>query len=157
MTGEFKETLQRLRQVRQLGPGMTFADLMNSFRDIGSELEKTWPWVPFSTTGNVMCTVFPTSPEDGFEMIIVRTFEPERFPEDERFTYRISGVTQHVKAIQGSVTIEREGYTQLATINKPITIESGERTALRYSKGLFLFRQSPRIADPHDFTFEKLD
>ena len=157
MTDDFEKTLQNLRQMRQLGPGLTFADMMSRFRAIGDKLDTVWPWVPFSTTGNVMCTIFPSDPSDGFEIIVVRTFEPERFPEDERFTFRIKGVSQHLKAISGSVTVEREGFTQIATINKPVTIEAGERVALKYSKGLLLFRQSPKVASFEDFVFENND
>lgn len=153
MISEYSRKLQELKEMVQFGPGVTFADLMQQFRDIGDALADSLPWVPFSADGNIKCTIIPTYGNDGFELILVRVERSARFPDDESMGFSLASIAQHIKAIDGSILVQRKGFTQLVTQDNPITIPAGEKIAYTYSKGLFMFRQSPGIASAEDFVF----
>ncbi len=156
MTNAYRQQLQELKEMVQFGPGVTFAELMKQFREMGDVLAESIPWVPFSPDGNIKCTIIPTHSSDGFELILVRVDKLVRFPDDGSMGFRLKGVKQHIKAIQGTMLVHFKGFTASVTQDKPITIEPGELISYTYSKGLFLFKQMPRVADAEDFTFEVL-
>lgn len=155
MTDDLKKALSTVREMLQF-KGNTFNEMMEHFNLIGSELREFWPFVPFSPDGNIQCTIMPTGGDDPFELIMVRTFEPVRFPLDKSVGFRLRGITQHIMPIDGSVRIEYDSGYEIATTSKPVTVQTGRLTAYSYSAGLFIFRQAPRVAEANDFTFEKL-
>lgn len=153
---DFKKGLQQLKQMIQFGPGTTFAELMAQFREIGDELVKLWPWVPFDLTGDIKCTVIPTLESDPFELILVRVEKPSRFPNDEGQGFMIDGIKQNITIIHGTLLIERPEFTEVCSQGMTRVIEPGELIALNYSPGLYLFRQEPAIAEATAFRFEAL-
>ncbi len=154
MTGAYKRQLQELKQMVQFGPGVTFADLVEQFREMGDALAESLPWVPFSPDGNIKCTIIPTHSTDGFELILVRVDKFVNFPLDERQGFRLNGIRQHIKAIEGTLLVRSASFTQSVTENSPVTIQPGQLVSYGYSKGLFMFKQTPRIANAEDFIFE---
>ena len=152
----YLDKLQELKQMVQFGPGTTFAELMKQFREIGDGLTEAWPWVPFDASGDIKCTIIPTIEADGFELILVRVEKASRFPAQAGQGFIISNVTQHVIGIEGTLIIEKGRYNDIVTAGVSKTITAGEACALNYGPGLYLFKQSPSIAEAEDFQFVTL-
>ena len=149
------KALSKLHEMNQFGYGLTFDDLLKAIRSDGSKLAELWPWVPFGTDGNVLCTSFPTPSAAGYEVLMVYTPNEARFPDDASMGFALDGIEQHIKAIRGAVTATTPSEAYEVTCESPVTLPPGTLTHLHYMPGLYLFRQTPRIAGADDFTFEK--
>ena len=153
---DYRKQLSKLKEMVQFGHGITFAGMMEQFREIGDEVRKVWPWVPFSVDGNLLCTIIPLPGDNYYELILVKIKAPVRFPGDSNLGFRLSGVEQQITCIHGKMTIEREIDNTVITDGETAFIKEGELTALCYDHGLFMFKQSPRVANTDEFSFDNL-
>lgn len=153
---ELIKSVSKLREMAQFPGGMTFADMLNALRGLDDEFKQIWPWVPFGIDGGVLCSPFPVPEHHDYELLFVHIPEPVRFPDNETLGFGLAGITQHIKAIDGQVRVTTPDSVMICTPDSPVTVPPGVIMALDYDPGLYLFRQTPRIADANDFTFERL-